>query len=263
MLLEGKKIFITGGYQGIGKACAKMCIAEGAKVTIMDFVEQEKLDALKEELGENCYVIHGDVTNSDTVNQCVAYAVEQMGGLTGAINNAGTSKPSPIMYMSDEDFDFTVKLCLYGTFYVNRAVAKYLKDTGGSIVNMSSLNSTIPNEGAVGYCAAKAGVDMITKTGAFEFGKYGIRVNAIRPGFTHTEAHDIMFTVDGYEKLVTKNIPLGRYGKPDDIANYAVFLLSDRSSQITGTNTLVDGGMEFMSYPDTSPVVAELMKRFQ
>ena len=256
------RALVTGASSGIGRDMTRYLVSLGYEVYAVAR-NIEKLEELQNELGDHCYVIHGDVTNSEVVNQCVDFAYEKMNGLTGAINCAGSSIPNGILQMTDAEFDWTLKLCLYGTFYVTRAVGKYLQDKVGSIVNMSSLNSTIPNAGAVAYCSAKAGVDMLTKTAAFELGGYGIRVNAIRPGFTKTEAHAPLFTVDGYEDLVLKNIPLKKYGQPDDIASYAIFLLSDASSQITGTNTLIDGGMEFTSYPDITPVMEELMKRYQ
>lgn len=259
MLLENKKIFVTGGCQGIGFGCAKKFIEEGAKVTIMDYADEEKLAEVKEKLGENCFVIHGNVTKSEDVKKAVDYAVEMMGGLDGAVNNAGGGQGATIMEATDESFDFVVKLCLHGTFYSVREEAKVMKENGGSIVNMSSLNASFTSQGAVSYNSAKAGVDALTKTAALEMGKYGIRVNSIRPGFTMTEGLSGALAVPGYTEIVMEKCPMNRYGKPEDVANLAAFLLSDNSTYITGAIHTIDGGMETTGYPNVQKAIDALL----
>ncbi len=258
-MLKGKKIFITGGSSGIGKACAQVCLKEGAQITIMDIASDEALQAEKEELGKNCYVIHGDVTNLEDVAKAVAYAKEQMGGLTGAINVAGSQRLGRIVDMTAEDFDWTVKLCMYGVFYCLKEEAKILKETGGSIVNISSLNSQIPGEGFGAYNTAKAGVDNLTRTAAVELAPYNVRVNAIRPGFTATDAIKMMAQIPEYNQLALDRIPMNRFVEPEEIGNMAAFLLTDKVQAATGALFAVDGGIDVSGYPKVYPILEGFM----
>ncbi len=254
-MLKGKKIFITGGASGIGKACVKACLAEGAAVTTMDIADDAALLQLKEELGGNIHVIHGDVTNYADVEKAVAYAKEQMDGLDGAINVAGSQRLGRIVDMTPEDFDWTVKLCMYGVFYSLKAEGKILKETGGSIVNISSLNSQVPGEGFGAYNTAKAGVDNLTRTAAIELAPYKVRVNAIRPGFTATDAIKMMAQIPEYNQLSLDRVPIGRFVEPDEIGNMAAFLLSDKVQAATGALFAVDGGIDVSGYPKVYPIL--------
>lgn len=168
MMLKDKRIFITGGCSGMGFATAKMAVAEGAQVSIFDFADNETMAQIKEAVGGTCYVFHGDVTSSASVDEGIAFAIEQLGGLDGVVNCAGGGRVGKLVDIPDEDFDWTVKLCLYGTFYVNRAAARAMiaQGTGGSIVNFSSINADMVSAEELQYDAAKAGVNSLTKTAA-------------------------------------------------------------------------------------------------
>ncbi len=258
-MLKDKKIFITGGASGIGKACAKVCVNEGAVVTIMDIAPDEVLEQVKAEIGGEVYTIRGDVTNYEDVEKAVNFACEKMGGLTGAVNVAGSQRLGRIVDMSPEDFDWTVKLCMYGVFYSIKAEAKILMETGGSIVNISSLNSQIPGEGFGAYNTAKAGVDNLTRTAAVELAPYNVRVNAIRPGFTATDAIKMMAQIPEYNQLALDRIPMERFVEPEEIGNMAAFLLTDRVQAATGALFAVDGGIDVSGYPKVYPILEGFM----
>lgn len=252
MMLKGKRIFITGGCSGIGKASAEKCIKEGASVTIMDFASEEKLKEVEQELGEHCFTVRGDATKSEEINRCVAYAVEKMGGLDGALNNVGGSKPGKIEEISEKDFEDCLRISLYSTFYSIRAEVKEIeKNSGGSIVNISSINSALPSSAAVAYNCAKAGVDILTRTAALEFGEKNIRVNAIRPGAIDTEGVQKVKALPGYEDIIIEWTPLGRFGKPEEVANMVAFMLSDECAYMTGCVIKLDGGIEEFGNPNT------------
>lgn len=247
MLIKDKKVFITGGCSGMGRAVANLAIAGGSKVTIFDFAPQEKLDQVQKELGENCYMFHGDVTDEESVKAGVAYAVEKMGGLTSAVNCAGDGIFQNFLDMTIHDFDWTLKLCLYGTFFCVREEGKYMKELGGgSIVNFSSISSDHVEPGSAAYSSAKAAINALTKSAALELGQYNIRVNGVRPGLIATEKMAAAMAQPGYTESVIEGIPIYRAGKPEDVADYVAYLLDDQSCYITGTLNRIDGGMHLV-----------------
>ncbi len=245
MLVRDKKVFITGGCSGMGRAVADRAIAGGSKVTIFDFAPQEKLEKVQKELGENCFIFRGDVTDEECVKAGVAYAVEKMGGLTSCVNAAGNGLFGSILDMPTKDFDWTVKLNLYGTFFCVRTESACLKElgNGGSIVNFSSMAATKIGPTAAAYSASKAGVIAVTKAAAAELGQYGIRVNCVQPGLINTELMAKDIAQPGYVEAVLGGNPIKRPGEPSDVANYVAYLLDDDSCYITGTANPVDGGM--------------------
>lgn len=251
MLLQDKKIFITGGCSGIGKATAIKCLSEGAYVTIMDYAPAEKLEKLKQELGDKCFVFRGNAMEESDINAAVDYAVEKMGGLDGALNNVGGSTPGMIENLTTEQFDKCMKFSLYSVFFSIRAEVRHMNN-GGSIVNTSSLNSQLPSEGAVAYNCAKAGLDALTRTAALEFGAKNIRVNAVRPGWINTEAVQPLHAIEEYRNGINERTPLGRFGRPEDIGNTVAFLLSDECQYMTGSVIKIDGGIEEYGNPNTA-----------
>lgn len=249
-MLKGKCGFITGGSSGIGKASAKAMLKYGAKVTVMHRRTGEDLEALKNELGDNCYFVYGDVVNPEDVEKAVAYAKEQMGRLDFAVNSAGSATLGKFHELTDETFDETMKTCLYGTFYSMREESKLMVEQGsGSIINISSINSTVPAPMFTPYCTAKAGVDMLTKSAAIELGKYNIKVNAICPGFIDTPLIHPLLEMDEINETVKKGSPMGRVGEPEEIAEMCAFLASDKCGYINGVCIAIDSGMQLMAYP--------------
>ncbi len=247
MLIKDKKVFITGGCSGMGRAVANLAIAGGSMVTIFDFAPQEKLDRIQKELGENCFMFHGDVTDEASVKAGVAYAVEKMGGITSAVNCAGDGIYQNLLDMTFHDFDWTIKLCLYGTFFCVREEAKYMKECGGgSIVNFSSVASDHVGPGSLAYSSAKSGINALTKAAALELGQYHIRVNGVRPGLIATEKMAAAMAQPGYTESVIEGLPIYRPGKPEDVADYVAYLLDDQSCYITGTLNRIDGGMHLL-----------------
>jgi len=257
-MLESRRIFITGGSSGIGLACAKLAMQYGAKVTLMARSE-EKLAAAQEELGDGCWIYAGDVTSADDVEKAVAFAIESMDGLDGAVNCAGSASVGNIYELDDEAFESTLKVCLYGVMYATRAETAYMveNDIRGSIVNVSSLNSTVPYRMYTPYDAAKGGVDMLTRTASLELGPLGIRINAVCPGFTVTPLTSAFLDMPEVMKEIRSHTPLRRWGTSEEIAEVVCFMLSDKASYVTGVCLQVDGGMQNTAYPDIWRIVYE------
>jgi 3-oxoacyl-[acyl-carrier protein] reductase len=257
--LENKVAFITGGASGIGKHIAGRFIREGARVVVAD-ISEEGLTAVREELGEACATVLTDVTHEADVQHAVAAAVDNFGRLDIAVNSAGTGGLSLIVDYPEEQWDLEIDVCLKGTFlamkYEGQQMISY--GEGGSIINLASLNATQPAEGMSAYCAAKAGVVMLTKVGAMEMGPHKVRVNCICPGLVDTPLTTyILQTPSVYEKYL-ENIPLGRSGVTEDITAAALFLATDDSSWITAESLYVDGGSQTKAYPQLLKILSEL-----
>ena len=169
-----------------------------------------------------------------------------------AVNSAGIGGFSPVQDYPLEDWDRVLGITLTGTFLCMKHEAKRLiaQGEGGSIINIASLNATQATEGFAAYCAAKAGVAMLTKVGALELGRYGVRVNAIGPGLIHTPLTETMRGVPGLEEAFVREAPIGRVGVPEDIAQLALYLASDASSLMTGQTLYIDGGASLKKYPE-------------
>ena len=181
-------------------------------------------------------------------------AVERFGGLDCAFNVAGGARAAYLLDMAEADWDFTVDLCLKGVFLAMKHQARQMiRQGGGSIVNVASLNAHVPMHGGSAYAAAKAGVEMLTKNGALEFAPDGIRVNAILPGLVQTPLTRRHFdNPDAYAAFVER-IPLGRAAQPEEISGPALFLASDDASYVSGASLLVDGAWAVSGYPDMRP----------
>jgi 3-oxoacyl-[acyl-carrier protein] reductase len=257
--LKNKVVLITGGASGIGKSIAGKFVREGARVVIAD-VSAEGLSAIKEELKEACFTIETDVTSEADVERAVAAAVGNFGRLDIAVNSAGTGGLGFIIDYAEEQWDREMDVCLKGTFLCLKHEGRQMisQGKGGSIINLASINARQPAEGMSAYCAAKAGVEMLTKVAAMEMGPHKVRVNCICPGLTDTPLTTfILQTPTVYAKYL-ENIPLGRSGLPDDIASAALFLASDDSSWITADSLFVDGGSQTKVYPQLPKLLATL-----
>jgi NAD(P)-dependent dehydrogenase (short-subunit alcohol dehydrogenase family) len=256
----GKVAVVTGAASGIGRATASRLVAEGAHVVGGD-VNVDGLDELAGELGEAFVGQRGDVVVEADVAALVATAVERFGGVHAAFNVAGASRPGLIVDLAEEDWDFTVDLCLKGVFLGVKHAARQMiaQGRGGAIVNVASLNSRVPMFFGVAYSAAKAGVVSVGQTAALELAEHGIRVCTVSPGLTDTPLVAPLTGIAEANAAYLSRIPLGRPATPDDIASAALYLASDDASYISGINLFVDGAWEQTGYPDLRPIFNQLM----
>lgn len=245
MLLKDKVVIITGASRGIGKAIAQKCVEEGAKVAFTYLSSEEKAKALEAELTQNGGEVKGFKSNAsdfDAAQKLVDDVMEAFGQVDVLINNAGITRDTLLMRMTEEQWDEVMNTNLKSAFNLTKAVQRpMLKARKGSIINMSSVVGVSGNAGQANYAASKAGMIGFTKSVAQELGSRNIRCNAIAPGFIETE-----MTAALDEKVVQEwrnSIPLKRGGSPEDVANATVFLASDMSAYITGQTLHVCGGM--------------------
>ncbi len=244
MRLKGKRILITGGASGIGLASVERCLEEGASVVIADLSGSEGGKHAKELDGQHkgrCLFIPVDVTSTEEVDELVAKTVEELGGLDGVFNNAGIGGVCPAEDYPDEDFLRIIDINLNGVFRVARAAIRQMYQQGsGSIVNCASILGVFGQSNTAAYTAAKGGVVNMTRSLAIEGASKGVRVNSIGPGYIDTP---LLSALDDELKQSLIDLhPLGRLGRPEEIANAFLFLVSDEASFVTGANLLVDGG---------------------
>ena len=244
-LLEGKVAIITGASRGIGKAIAKKFVENGAIVAFTYLSSEEKAKALEAELTSNGGTAKGFKSNAADFGEAQDLAdavVEEFGQIDAVVNNAGITRDTLLMRMSEEQWDEVMQVNLKSVFNLTKAVLRpMLKARKGSIINMSSIVGIRGNGGQANYAASKAGIIGFTKSIALELGSRNIRSNAVAPGFIETEMTDALDpdVVQGWRDT----IPLKRGGQPDDVANLCVFLASDMSTYITGQTINVCGGM--------------------
>ncbi len=244
-LLENKVVLITGASRGIGKAIAEECVLQGGTVVFTYLSSDEKARDLENELSKNGGVAKGfrsDASNFEAVQKLVDDVVEEFGTIDVLVNNAGITRDTLLMRMTEDQWDEVINTNLKSAFNLTKAVQRpMLKARSGSIINMSSVVGVKGNAGQSNYAASKAGLIGFTKSIAAELGSRNIRCNAIAPGFIETE-----MTKSLDEKVVEEwrnGIPLKRGGQPLDVAKATVFLASDMSSYITGQTLHVCGGM--------------------
>ena len=244
-LLEDKVVLITGASRGIGKSIAEECVKQGAKVAFTYLSSAEKAKALEEELAVNGGVAKGfksDASKFDDAQKLVDDVVSEFGQIDVLVNNAGITRDTLLMRMTEDQWDEVMNTNLKSAFNLTKAVQRpMLKARKGSIINMSSVVGVSGNAGQSNYAASKAGLIGFTKSIAQELGSRNIRCNAIAPGFIETEMTAALDqnVVDEWRK----SIPLKRGGNPKDVADLTVFLGSDMSTYITGQTLNVCGGM--------------------
>ncbi|MBQ6538239.1 MAG: 3-oxoacyl-[Eubacterium sp.] len=244
-MLEGKIAVVTGASRGIGKAIAQGLAVEGAYVIVNYNGSVDKANEVVDSIksaGGNAEAIACNVGDSDAAKDFFAAIVKEHGGIDILVNNAGINRDDLVMKMSEEDFDAVITTNLKGTFNGVKNVSRpMMKKRSGRIINIASVAGVIGNAGQANYAASKAGVIGLTKSVAKELSSRGITVNAIAPGFIETDMTDKL--PDSVKEEAVKQIPLGRFGEPEDIANMAVFLASDKAKYITGQVFCVDGGV--------------------
>ncbi|WP_298829510.1 3-oxoacyl-ACP reductase FabG [uncultured Planococcus sp.] len=246
---EGKTAFVTGGSRGIGRQIAQRFASEGANVAIID-VNEEALQAAQEEMsgqGYSIYTKNASVTDKEQIEGAMKEVFEKFGSIDVLVNNAGVIRDNMLFKMTDEDWLSVTDVHLKGAFYATRAAQKYMtQNKYGRIINISST-SALGNRGQANYATAKAGLQGFTKTLAIELGKYGITANAVAPGFIETDmtkatAERIGVPFEELIKASVSSIPVGRSGKPEDIANAVAFFADERSSFVSGQVLYVAGG---------------------
>ncbi|MBQ7704298.1 MAG: 3-oxoacyl-[Selenomonadaceae bacterium] len=243
--LTGKVALVTGASRGIGRAVALRLSDAGAKIAVNfagNVAKAEEVKAEIESRGGEVILVQGSVDNLEVVNSIVKKIVDTWGTVDILINNAGITRDNLLLKMTESDFDAVISTNLKGVFNCTKAVTKImLKQRGGRIVNMASVVGLTGNAGQANYAAAKAGIIGFTKSAAKELASRGITVNAIAPGFIDTD-----MTAKLPEKIkeeTLNQIPMGKFGTPEDVANLAAFLTSDQAAYITGQVINVDGGM--------------------
>ena len=245
MLLDGKTALVTGASRGIGRAIALCLAAEGARVAINyagNVKAAEEVKASVEAAGGTAILCQADIADSAAVEAMISDVVKEFGAIDILVNNAGITRDALLMRMKDEDFAKVLDTNLKGVFYCTKAVSKLMmKKRSGRIVNMASVVGLVGNAGQTNYAAAKAGVIGFSKSAAKELASRGITVNVVAPGFIGTDM-TAGLPESVKEKMLT-DIPLGRMGEPEDVANAVLFLASDQASYITGQVVNVDGGM--------------------
>jgi 3-oxoacyl-[acyl-carrier protein] reductase len=244
MFLKDKVAIITGAGRGIGKEIAKTFAQAGAKVVLadvaVDFLAQTQAEL--QSLGAELLTVAVDVTKTEQVENLVNKTLDKFKRIDILINNAGITRDALLVRMKEEDWDAVLNINLKGAFLCSRAVAKVMmRQTSGSIVNIASIIGQIGNIGQANYAASKAGIIGLTKTSARELALRGIRVNAIAPGFIATEM-TAKLPPEIKDKMLAQ-IPLGRFGQPEDVAKLALFLSSQEAAYITGQVIRIDGGM--------------------
>jgi NAD(P)-dependent dehydrogenase (short-subunit alcohol dehydrogenase family) len=237
--LEGHKAIVTGGGSGIGAAVCRAFAAAGASVAVLD----RRLDTAQEVASSISGVaLECDVADPAAVSGAVAAAVEQMGGVTDLVNNAGMGMNKPLHRYKDDEWALVMAVNLTGTFHCMRAVIPLMLEAGGgSIVNNASFNAVRPLSGEAPYSAAKAGVVNLTMTAAVEYAPT-IRVNCVSPGLIATPLTSLVTSNAEWSAAAESSTPLQRIGTAEDVAGVIAFLCSDAASYITGQNVVIDGG---------------------
>ncbi len=250
MRFEGKSVLVTGGGSGIGLAAALAFAREGARVAVAD-VSAERGDAAVATAragGLDLVFLRGDVSREADARRLVEGTVAAFGRLDVLFNNAGILIEAAVHEMSEADWDRILGVNLKGAFLVAKhAVRAMLRQGGGAIVNTASVNALVGDPDEAAYCASKAGVALLTKSMALAYAKDGIRVNAVCPGWVETrmfqqEADTRGVPLADYRTYAGSQHPLGRVGRPEEIAQVVLFLASEEASYITGSLVVADGG---------------------
>jgi len=242
MRLQNKTAIITGGASGIGLACARLFAQEGARVAIFGR-RQDRFDQAQKEIGSAVLAVQGDITQEQDTERLVKTAIRQLGKVDILVNNAGIFAPSPLHETEDAVWDQTFAINIRGVFQLTRKILPLMIAQGtGSIIHISSILGMIAVPGTAAYNASKGALNQFSKSIAVEYGGQGIRSNSICPGMIETEMTEELRSDQDLMQEFLKGYPLGRFGKPEEVAQACLFLASDESSFITGTTLPIDGG---------------------
>ena len=246
MRVAGKVALVSGGARGLGEAQAKLLAAEGAKVAIGDILEDEgkKVEAEINELGGEAFFMRLDVTQADQWQEVIDETVSRFGKLDVLVNNAGIGGRGGLEDMTEDEWDEVMAVNAKGVFLGTKlAMPEILKAGGGSIVNISSQMGIVGSDTSnPAYQASKAAVHVFTKSIALRYATRGIRVNSVHPGPIDTPMLEAGFVDPERMQRVMSKVPMGRVGRPEEIAYGVLFLSSDESSFITGAGLVIDGG---------------------
>lgn len=246
--ISGKVCLVTGGTSGIGRAIA-LGFAEAGAVVMAGSTNLDKVGAIHKELGDRHGAVQLDVSNEQSVAKAVQETVKRFGRLDTVVNAAGVIKRIPSLEMSIEEFERIIRVNLTGTFIVNQAAGRVMKEQSpdtkgqrGAIVNIASLNSYISLSEVLAYAASKSGVMGLIRGLANEWAQYGIRVNGIAPGVFPTDLNRPLIEGTPRGDWLRKHTPLGRFGDADELVGAAIYLASPAASYTTGETIIVDGG---------------------
>ena len=246
--LQGKVAAITGGDQGIGRAIAERLACEGADIAICYRKNKQGADDVVERITEirrRAAAFHADVGVVSDGQQFIEQTVSALGKIDILVNNAGLEKRADFWDVTETDFDAVLNVNLKGMFFVTQEFVRHLRQTNrpGKIINISSVHEELPFPHFASYCASKGGIKMLTRNLAIELAPNKITINSIAPGAIETPINSKLLHDPAKLKELLENIPLGRLGKPEDVAGMASFLASADSDYVTGTTFFVDGGL--------------------
>jgi len=252
--IHDKVALVTGGARGIGLGIVTRFLDAGAKAVVGDSNEADldtAVESLRADYGDRVRGVVANVSSAEDVKRMVDAALTEFGTIDVLVNNAGIGGMNYVWDMPVEEWDAVISVNLRGTFLCTKeaSAAMIRKGAGGRIINIASINSTVPTTGIAPYCASKGGILMFTRAAALELGPHGITINSIGPGSTVTPLTEGFFSLPGMEQGFLDRTPLGRFGVPDDIAKVALFLASEYADWITGQIIYVDGGQSLMGLP--------------
>lgn len=248
MKLADKVAIVTGATQGIGLACARRLLADGARVMLVDIKPEGAAAAA--ELGSGAQFFAADVSQKADVDAMIAHTLTQYGRIDVLLNNAGVTHAADFLELAEDDFDRVLRINLKSMFLCGQAAAREMvKQGSGAIINMSSVNAQLAIPNQVPYVVSKGGVNQLTKVMAVSLAPHGVRVNGIGPGTILTElARQAVLGSDEARHTILSRTPLGRCGEPEEIAAIAAFLASDDASYMTGQTIYADGGRLALNY---------------
>jgi 3-oxoacyl-[acyl-carrier protein] reductase len=247
LLLEGKKVLVTGGSRGIGASVVRTAMAEGAEVALIFQQNADKANELSRELmtqhsGRRCLPYQCDVADAAAARETIKGLLSEFGRLDVLVNNAGITRDAGFGRMRRDQWDAVINTNLGSMFNVTQPVLlQMVKQRTGAIINMTSFAGIFGSTAQANYAASKGGIIAFTKALSKEVAEHGVRVNAVAPGFIETEM--ISFMTEERLKYMKSQIPVGRFGTPEDVANLVCFLASDRAGYIAGQVIQVDGGL--------------------